>query len=119
MGIINVVKTIKQIHKNDITIVKNGKFYHIYGKDSYIVSYLFGYKLKDVEGISVCGFPTNSVNKVIAKLEPNKINYIIIDRKNDYEVEEKSDNKNLNKYLEYYEKAKKYINYKNSCAVRP
>ena len=48
MGIINMVKTIKQIHKNDIVFVKIGKFYHIYGKDSYIISYFFGYQLKKV-----------------------------------------------------------------------
>lgn len=41
MGIINMIKTIKQIHKNDIILLKIGKFYHTYGKDSYIIAYLF------------------------------------------------------------------------------
>lgn len=49
----------------------------------------------------------------MAKLEENKINYIIIDRRNNYEVDEKSDNGNLNKYNLYLEKSKKYINQKN------
>ena len=49
----------------------------------------------------------------MAKLEENKINYIIIDRRNNYEVDEKSDNGNLNKYNLYLEKSKKYINKKN------
>ena len=38
-----------------------------------------------------------------------KINYINVDRRNNYEVDEKSDNKNLNKYDEIFEKAKQYI----------
>lgn len=112
MGIINMVKTIKQVHKHEIVIVKIGKFCHIYGKDSYIISYLFGYKLKKIENISMCGFPISSVNKIIAKLEERKVNYLIADRKHNYEVDEISDNKNLNNYVKVLEKAKKYVNYK-------
>ena len=112
MGIINMVQTIKEIHKLDIVFVKIGNFYHVYGKDSYIISYLFEYKLKKVENVSMCGFPMSSMNKIIAKLEENKINYLIVDRKNNYEVDETSDNGNLNNYAKYFEKAKKYVNYK-------
>lgn len=54
-------------------------------------------------------FPKTAYNKVISKLENNKINYIILDKRNNYEEEEKSNNKNLNKYTEFYEKAKKEI----------
>lgn len=112
MGIVRIVKTIKQIHKTDITLVKIGKFYHVYGKDSYIISYFFGYKIKNVENCYMCGFPINSINKVMAKLEENKINYLIVDRRNNYELDTISDNKNLNNYNKYFEKSKKYINYK-------
>lgn len=112
MGIVNMVQTIKEIHKLDIVFVKIGNFYHVYGKDSYIISYLFEYKLKKVENVSMCGFPMSSMNKIIAKLEESKINYLIVDRKNNYEVDEKSDNGNLNNYAKYFEKAKKYVNYK-------
>ena len=115
MGIINMVQTIKEIHKLDIVFVKIGNFYHVYGKDSYIISYLFEYKLKKVENVSMCGFPMSSINKIIAKLEENKINYLIVDRKNNYEVDEKSDNKNLSKYDIFFEKAKKFINLKIIC----
>ena len=41
-----------------------------------------------------------------------KINYLIVDRRNNYEVDERLDNKNLNNYTKYFEKAKKYISYK-------
>lgn len=113
MAVITVVKTIKSIHPESVVLVKVGKFYNIYGRDSYIMSYLFGYKLKEIEKVSTCGFPIESINKVMAKLENKKINYLIIDRRNNYDVDEESDNKNLNTYITTYNKAKEYINAKN------
>ena len=113
MSIINMVKTMKEIHCKDVILIKNGKFYNAYGKDTYIISYLFGYKLKKVENVMMCGFPLSSIHKVMAKLEERKINYLIVDRRNNYEVDEISDNKNLNNYIKYFEKAKRYINYKD------
>lgn len=114
MSIINIVKNIKQVHPEHIILIKIGKFYYSYSKDAYIISYIFGYKLKNIEeNIKVRAFPVFILNKIMAKLEENKINYIIIDRRNNYEVDEKSDNGNLNKYNIYLEKSKKYINQKN------
>ena len=112
MSVINVVKNIKEIHISDVVLIKNGKFYNVYGKDAYIISYLFDYKLKKIEDIFVCGFPYNSLNLVIAKLEDKKINYLIVDKRNNYEVDDIFDNKNLNRYHKYFEKAKQYVNYK-------
>ena len=65
MGVEKMIRTIKRIHKEDVVLMKVGTFYNVYGKDAYIVSYLFGYKLKEVEEIKVCGFPKASINKVI------------------------------------------------------
>ena len=48
MGIINIIKVVKQVHKEDVVLVKIGKFYQVYGKDAYIISYLFGYKIKKI-----------------------------------------------------------------------
>ena len=53
MGIKNVIEVVKQVHKEEIVFVKIGKFYQVYGKDAYIVSYLFEYKLKKVEEVHV------------------------------------------------------------------
>lgn len=113
MKVVNIVKAIKQIHPEYIVLIKIGKFYYSYSKDAYIVSYIFNYKLKIVEeNIRVCAFPVFILNKIMAKLEENKINYIVIDRRNNYEVDEKIDNGNLNKYNFYLEKSKRYINQK-------
>lgn len=113
MGVTNIVATIKQIHTEYIIFVKIGKFYSVYGKDADIISYIFQYKIKSVENnIHSVGFPETALNKVIAKVEELKINYLFLDRRNNYEIDEKSDNKNLNRYNEYYTKAKEYVKYK-------
>ena len=93
-----------------------GKFIYVYGKDAYIISYIFKYKikvLKENNNTNVCAFPKEKINKIMATLENKKINYILLDRKNNYRVDVKSDNKNLNQYKEYSEKAIKYVKTKN------
>lgn len=113
MAISTIIKTIKEIHPKDLILVKIGSFYHIYGKDAYIISYLFGYKLKTFEKKYVtCGFPINCISRIMARLEEKKINYITLDRRNNYEKDEQLDNRNLNQYDLFYEKAKKYVNLK-------
>ena len=113
MSILTVIKGIKQIHNQDIVFVKIGKFYYCYGKDAYIISYFFEYKLNSVENTTYsCGFPRQSLSKVLTKLENKKINYVILDRRNNYEIEEKENFKNINAYSKYYIKAKEVIGLK-------
>lgn len=113
MGIVNIVKNVKLIHNDYVALVRVGKFYNCYGRDSYIISYLLNYRINLVkDNIYNCSFPQSAYNKVISILEKNKINYIILDKRNNYEVEEKSNNRNLNKYTDTYQKAKKKISSK-------
>lgn len=114
MGIINVIKNIKLIHAEDVVLVHIGKFYYMYGKDAYILSYLFGYKLMLIKDSNIysCAFPTTSFAKVIAQIENKKMNYIIVDRRNNYDIEEKANFGNLNTYQKNWNKAKKYVNLK-------
>lgn len=108
-----MLKSIKEIHKNDVCIYRVGNFYHTLNRDAYIISYLMGYKIRnEKEGMKECGFSASVINKVLAKLENCKINYLLLDRRNNYEVDEKVDFKNLNNYLKVFEKANKYINHK-------
>lgn len=110
MSIIETIKIIKKVQINNIVLLKVGKFIYSYGKDAYIMSYIFKYKIKlNKENIYICGFPKEKLNKVMATLENKKINYAVLDRRNNYRVDEKDDNKNLNKYNEYLEKAIKYV----------
>ena len=45
----------------------------------------------------------------MAKLEEKKINYMTIDTRNNYDADDKVDNKNLNTYDALYKKANKYV----------
>ncbi len=113
MGVVSMAKDIKKVHPDDVVCYKVGAFVQTFGKDAYIISYLFEYSLRDAkENVPSCGFPKRAISKVCAKLEQKKINYVIIDTRNNYEVDEKFDNKNLNTYTEILEKAKKYIKVK-------
>ena len=108
-----MAKNIKDVHPDFIVCFKVGSFYHVYGKDSYIISYLFNYNIKEVkDNIYTVGFPKNVVAKVMSKLEREKINYLLIDTRNNYDVDEKSDNGNLNTYDEKYNISLKYIRLK-------
>lgn len=114
MSVLTMMKEVKAIYPDYIALIKIGKFYNIYLKDAYIVSYLFEYKLRDMEkDVKTCGFPEASLKKVISTLENKKINYLIIDRRNNYEIDEKFEMGNLNKYNETYNKAKKQANLKD------
>ena len=114
MAMLTMIKAIKQVHPKDVVLFKIGEFYQTYSKDAYIMSYLFNYKTKKIEeNYSSCGFPSSSLAKNLAKLEEKKINYVIVDKRNNYENEEKCDNNNLNKYDEIFEKAHKYVCIRN------
>lgn len=114
MKLTNIVKTIKQIKTETILLLQVGEFYYQYGKDAYIMAYIFGYKIKIIENnIPFSGFPKQALNKVISKLEDKEINYIIINKSLNYEVIEEQNFKNKNNYLKYYKISKDYITKRN------
>ena len=113
MSVVNMAKDIKKVHPNFVVMYKVGNFVQAFGKDAYIMSYIFEYSLRGMkDNIQTCGFPKVAIPKVTARLESKKLNYIIIDTRNNYEVDEQEDNKNLNTYEETLMKAKKYIKVK-------
>ena len=74
MSVINMAKNIKDVHPDFIVCFKVGSFYHVYVKDSYIISYLFNYNIKEAkDNIYTVGFPKNALPKVISKLEKEKL----------------------------------------------
>lgn len=112
MSVINIVKNAKEEFKEYVIMIKIGKFYNCYGRDAYIISYLFDYKIRIIDDVYICAFPESAYNKVIANLEQKKINYIVLDKRNNYDEDSKSDNGNLNTYNEIYAKAKQKISLK-------
>ena len=43
-----MAKNIKEVHPNALVCYKVGAFVNCYGKDAYIISYLFDYKIRMV-----------------------------------------------------------------------
>lgn len=87
------------------------KFCESYGKDSYILSYLFNYQIKPKgkDNISKTGFSKKAIPRVLSKLEEHKIDYLVIDVRNNYDVDDKFENRNLNQYDTIYEKSYVYV----------
>ena len=81
-----------------MVMVKIGSFYNVYSKDAYILSYLLKYKIIEKEMLPACSFPISSLSKVENILEKNKINYLVVDKRSNYEVEHKVINNKENKY---------------------
>ena len=103
-----------QKYPNSILLVLSGNFYNVYGKDAYLLSYLFrfkltkkGYKTDKEEEVYVpkTGFPRNALDKVLLELENKKVNYVI-------KVKEKKDIvqdfKKRNTYSKRYIASEKY-----------
>lgn len=114
MKIENTIKVFKEIHPTSIIMIKMGTFYHAYGRDSYILSYLFNYQVKKIQtNYSTCGFPASGLSKVLSKLEELEISYIILNKSENYEIVEEEDFKGKNKYNELYNKSYNYVSRKN------
>ena len=116
MSVIEEVKVMKKIKPTTLLLIEIGQFVYSYGKDAYIISYIFKYNVKQLENkIYVCGFPKNKLKNIVANLENQKIDFLVLDRKNSYREDEKSNNKSLNKYNDIFEKAKKYVKRKQKA----
>ncbi len=87
------LKTILNIYKD------GGKFYRARGIDAYILNYIFDYKVINGK----CGFPDNIIERVLIKLEEEKISYEI----NYCDRNSKSRRFKYNNYLRFHEKALK------------
>ena len=107
-----MIETTKSLHEKYICLFKIGSFYCAYNRDAYIMSYLFKYKIQEKKDAKECGFPIDSVNKIKARLETENINYILVDTRPEYDITEKVDLNNSNKYDTIYNKARNYVNYK-------
>lgn len=89
--------------KTTLVIYKNrGKFYNSKGVDAFILNILFGYKVLNGK----CGFPDNIIEKILNKLETEKISYQIIYCDRDM-ISKKY---KFNKYLKFYNEAIKKMN---------
>lgn len=111
------VKKIKKARQNYLVFVKNGYNYYVYDKDSYIISYLLDYSLRK----SDCGrifytFQITSYKKIFEKIEEEKINYLIVDSTNGYEIVTIQDYEENNQYKEVLEWALLFVKRKEKLS---
>lgn len=65
-------------HPNNIVLVLQGGFYHTVDDAAKVLASIMGYKLRQTNGGEVeCGFPYNTLDKVMSKLEYERINYVV------------------------------------------
>lgn len=113
MGMVEMSKRLKDVHPNFLILYKSGTFDKTFGKDAYIIGAMFDYNVHIVnQNIPTCGFPMSAEKRVRAKLEENKINYKIVDPRNEYSVDVSEDYKNLNEYENELKKDFTLIKYK-------
>lgn len=75
MNLSEIYEEMKQENSAAIAFIKSGKFYLTYENDATIISYLFGYKKTKGK----VGFPLESINKVLKKLDGYRISYALYD----------------------------------------
>ena len=78
MKLADIYRENKSKYDKYIIMIKCGYFYEIYGEDAHIMNKIFGYKVKNVGGMDRVGFPVNSYNKVISRLNRMHVNYYIV-----------------------------------------
>lgn len=92
---------LKQEYMDYIILFKYGSFYICFNSDAMILNEIFNYKILEIGNFIKCGFPLNSLNKIINELENKEINYLVFnddisDRKKFKENNYKNYGKNKN-----------------------
>lgn len=110
MEINRAIIKIKEANPNKIVLVESGPFYHVFGTDTYILSYLCGYQVRTTKKeYNTCGFPKKGLNKTLQILEDNEIDYITVVEAENYEVTSKMEFGEENSYARIYERAHKHV----------
>lgn len=111
MNIENEVKILKNSNPDTLIMIRIGAFYHVYGKDSSIISYLFGYQIKKISKLNTCGFPISVLDKILARLEIEGIAFKVLN--SNFDVENESKKGIQNTYEKIYNNSYKYLLKKN------
>ena len=68
----------KVLYKDYIIIMKYGNFYETIDNDALIINSIFNYKINKLSNTFKVGFPINTLDNIINKLNDLNINYIVL-----------------------------------------
>lgn len=94
---------LKEENDDKIIIIKNGEFYYTYDNDSYVINYLFRYKVISANNYDYVCFPYNSLDNIFNILNRECIGYFLYDNL----IKDKSFGDSINYHnilLKYYDK---------------
>ena len=97
MKLKEVIGSLSEKYKEYIVIIKSGTFYNVFGTDCYVMRNIFHYKINPFSSTIKVGFPLQTLNKVLTKLEHLKINYIVYE--NEIVMKKKYNNNFYREYL--------------------
>lgn len=104
------VRKLKRMNPKCLVFFQNGHNCMVYEKDSFIVTYLFGYKIKEkYSGIKYYTFQITSSEKIFHKVKKEKINYMIVDVLDDDKIIKIVDFKEKNQYDNFYKYTFQYM----------
>jgi hypothetical protein len=63
-----------------ILLIKSGNFYVCLNDDAIVLKNIFNYKIIKQKNFIKAGFPINSINKIINRLDNLGVNYAVIDK---------------------------------------
>lgn len=107
MKITEIYQEYKEKYPEYIILMKIGKFYEVYFEDTKIIHMLTGYRIsKTTSDIFRLGFPLNSFMKVTKEFEKRKINYLVLEKVESYQVTLKK-RFQKNQYIQFYSKCEK------------
>ncbi|MBR2289440.1 MAG: hypothetical protein IJ867_02210 [Clostridia bacterium] len=111
------VGTIRDNFPDCLVLVRSGNFYRCYDDDSYIIAYLMDYQVKATVLSDMAGFPVDSLNKVLDKLEINRVDYRIFEFENGIaKLTQKCDFKEENCYESVLERAERFVRVREKIA---
>ena len=106
---ISEIEEVKEMNPKYLVFAKVGYHYFVRDEDSYIISYLFGYKLKEnCKGKKYYSFQTTSGKKIFSKIEKENVNYLIYDSKDENKIIEIFNFKEKNRYKEVLDMSLRY-----------
>lgn len=100
-------------YKDYLLIFKSGNSYILFDEDAIIINKIFEYKINDLKNNIKVGFPINSLDKCLDKLETLNINFLIVDNK----AIIKKQNYEVNNFSNYIESVFEYISINNKVKV--